>query len=164
MTKQRRVAARGIIFRDGKLLVAKHKEDDGTEAPHWGTFGGGVDPEESLHDAIYREMIEETGIAPKVGRLLFIQQYTGAEMEHLQFFFHIENAADYEAIDLTATTHGIDELSRIEFVDPKTSFIKPSFLQEIDIETHIDGTQPVYLHDELGQPFYSAKEQEAYGV
>jgi uncharacterized protein with ACT and thioredoxin-like domain len=51
-------------------------------------------------------MIEETGIAPKIGKLLFIQQFDDGEKEHLEFFFHIENVEDYEIVDLEATSHG----------------------------------------------------------
>jgi ADP-ribose pyrophosphatase YjhB (NUDIX family) len=65
MNADRRVATRGILYRDGKILATKQKEDDGSEAENWATFGGGLDPQESLTDGLYREMIEETGIAPK---------------------------------------------------------------------------------------------------
>jgi len=149
MNKPRRVNTRGIIFRDGELLVTKFRQGDGSESAHWGTFGGGVDPIESLHDAIHREMIEETGIAPKVGKLLFVQQFEDEEKEYLEFYFHIENTKDYEVIDLEATTHGIAEMTRSEFVDPKTSFVLPLFLQTIDIKDYIDNTRPVYFYSEL---------------
>jgi len=149
MNKPRRVNTRGIIFRDGELLVTKFRQDDGSESVHWGTFGGGVDPLESLHDAIHREMIEETGITPKVGKLLFMQQFEDDEKEFLEFFFHIENADDYATIDLEATTHGIAELTRSAFLDPKTNVVKPVFLQTLDIQDYIDNDRPVYFYSEL---------------
>ena len=151
MTKPRRVNTRGIIFRDGELLVTKFRQDDDSESAHWGTFGGGVDPGESLHDAMHREMIEETGITPKVGKLLFTQQFEDEEKEYLEFFFHIENTEDYEAIDLTATSHGILEMTRSEFLDPKTNVVLPAFLQEIDIQDYIDNDRPVFIYSELPQ-------------
>jgi len=151
MTKPRRVNTRGIIFRDGELLVTKFRQDDDSESAHWGTFGGGVDPGESLHDAIHREMIEETGITPKVGKLLFTQQFEDEEKEYLEFFFHIENTEDYEVIDLTATSHGILEMTRSEFLDPKKNVVLPAFLQEIDIQDYIDNDRPVFIDNELPQ-------------
>jgi len=151
MTKPRRVNTRGIIFRDGELLVTKFRQDDDSESAHWGTFGGGVDPGESLHDAIHREMIEETGITPKVGKLLFTQQFEDEEKEYLEFFFHIENTEDYEAIDLTATSHGILEMTHSEFLDPKKNVVLPAFLQEIDIQDYIDNDRPVFIDNELPQ-------------
>jgi ADP-ribose pyrophosphatase YjhB (NUDIX family) len=123
--------------------------DNNTESIHWGTFGGGVDDGESLHDAIYREMIEETGIVPKIGKLLFIQQFEDEEKEHLEFFFYIENSQDYESIDLEATTHGIAELTRSEFLNPKNHVVLPAFLRTIDIKDHIENDRPVLMTSEL---------------
>ncbi|MDB5159804.1 MAG: hydrolase [Candidatus Saccharibacteria bacterium] len=152
MNANRRVATRGIIYRDGKILATKQKDDDGNEAENWATFGGGLDPQESLVAGLHREMLEETGITPKIGKLLFIQQFSDPDdkaKEHLEFFFLIENTEDYESIDLAATTHGMIEIARSDFVDPKTNFIMPVFLQEIDIKDHIENDRPIYIHNEL---------------
>lgn len=51
----RRTAARGIAFREGKLL-AIHTDIGDYKFP-----GGGVEPEESLEQALGRELLEETG-------------------------------------------------------------------------------------------------------
>lgn len=149
MNKQRRVNARGIIYRNGELLVTKFRQEDDSESVHWGTFGGGVDDGESLHDAIHREMIEETGITPKVGKLLFVQQFEDDEKEYLEFFFHIENDQAYTAIDLAATSHGILELTRSAFLDPKDNIVFPAFLQTIDIQDYIEHDRSVYFYNEL---------------
>ena len=141
----RRVATRGIIFKDGKLLVAKFIMRDGSESEHWGTFGGGLDDGESLTDGLHREMIEETGIVPKAGKLLFIQQFGVGEKENLEFFFHIENPEDYENIKFEETTHGHVELARHEFVDPATEPVLPAFLRTIDIEDYIKNDRPVFI-------------------
>ena len=44
--EKRRVNVRGIIWRDGKLLAVKHKNNDGSEADYWAVPGGGLDPHE----------------------------------------------------------------------------------------------------------------------
>ena len=49
MNTKRRVNVRGIIFRNGEILVTKFRQDDDSESPHWGTFGGGLGIGESLH-------------------------------------------------------------------------------------------------------------------
>lgn len=152
MNANRRVATRGIIYRDGKILATKQKDDNGNEAENWATFGGGLDPQESLIAGLHREMIEETGIAPKIGKLLFIQQFADPDdeaKEHLEFFFLIENTADYELIDLAATTHGAIEIARADFIDPKANFIKPVFLSEVDIKDYVENDRPVYLYSGL---------------
>ena len=149
--KPRRTNVRGIIFKDGKLLATKFKQDDGSESAHWGTFGGGLDEGESIHAGMHREMIEETDIAPKIGKLLFIQQFGEEGREFFELFFHIENVDDYASVDLEATTHGALEMTRSEFVDPKSEFILPSFLQTIDIADYIKNDRPVYIYDELSK-------------
>jgi len=145
----RRTNVRGIIYRDGKLLVTKFRQEDDSESEHWGTFGGGLDIGESITTGLHREMIEETGIAPKIGKLLFIQQFHDGEKEQFELFFHIENPEDYSEIKLEETSHGILELTRSEFVDPKSSFVLPAFLSTVDIAAHINGNLPVLLHSEL---------------
>jgi len=149
MNTQRRVNVRGIIFRNGELLVTKFRQEDDSESVHWGTFGGGLDIGESLHIGLHREMIEETGIAPKIGKLLFTQQFADEEKEYLEFFFHIENTDDYESIDLAVTSHGTLELTRSEFLDPKKNIVYPTFLQEIDIQDYIENDRAIVMHNEL---------------
>jgi len=149
--KTRRVNVRGIIFSEGKLLLTKFRQEDDSESAHWGTFGGGLDIGESISDGLHREMIEETGIAPKIGKLLFIQQFDDGEKEQFELFFHIENIEDYETIDLEATSHGMLELTTWGYVDPKTEHVLPAFLSTVDIERAINSNQPVEVSNELGR-------------
>lgn len=150
--EKRRINVRGIVYKDGKILAVKHKNKDGSEAPYWAVPGGGLDPLESLQDGLVREFIEETGIRPKVGKLLFIQQFASERTsrdEELEFFFYIENADEYQEIDLIKTTHGTEELARCEFINPKTENILPKFLQTVDIEKEISKSNGVTSYSYL---------------
>jgi 8-oxo-dGTP pyrophosphatase MutT (NUDIX family) len=150
MNTPRRVNVRGIIFNDGKLFCQQLKPGaDGAVRDYWCTPGGGLDDGESLHDGLHREMIEETGIAPKIGKLLFVQQFHDGQKEQLEFFFHIENSEDYKIIDLAATSHGDLEVAHCEFVDPASHHVLPLLLQSIDIASHIATDQPVLVDSEL---------------
>lgn len=103
---QRRVAVRGIVILDGKILCARLKPYRHADAStYWCTPGGGVEEGDALIPTLEREMIEETGIPPKIGRLLYIQQYVFKGQEQLEFFFKIDNPKDYLNIDLSKTTH-----------------------------------------------------------
>ena len=154
--KNRRVNVRGIIWREGKLLAVKHKNDDGSEVDYWATPGGGLDPHEPLVAGLEREIAEEMGVAARVGKLLFVQQYPCEKpgtSEELEFFFHVENPEDFAgAIDLAATSHGMAEIVRVEFITPADELLLPRFLSHIDIAAYVEGTQPVYLFDALQEP------------
>ena len=151
---KRRISARGIIFKDGKLLAQRPKSSK-TNIPYdfWCTMGGGMDPGESIVECLKREMIEETGIEPVVGRLLYMQQFLADEndKEVMDFFFEIKNVDDYEHIDLAQTTHGELETGEFGFVDPKSVGLLPVFLQERNIAKDLAGNTPVeilnYLHE-----------------
>lgn len=148
----RRVNVRGIIWQHDKLLAVKHKRSDGSEADYWAIPGGGLDPRESLQDGMQRELIEETGVTATVGKLLFLQQFSSERKnrsEELEFFFHIKNPEDFSAIDLAKTTHGGDEIARIEFIDPRQEHILPAFLSNIDIADYVAHDKPVYMYNKL---------------
>ena len=151
---KRRVNVRGIIWRDGKLLAVKHKNSDGSEVDYWAIPGGGLDPHESLHDGVARELMEETAITAQVGKLLFMQQFNSKRRDHteeLEFFFQIDNPEDFVDIDLSLTTHGDEEIARIEFVNPKEVLIYPRFLSDVDIAAYTRQHQPVYIADNFNE-------------
>lgn len=64
-----RVAAYGVIIRDGRILLA-HWNQQGHSG--WTLPGGGIDPGEHPADAAIREIREETGYEASLGRLLGI--------------------------------------------------------------------------------------------
>jgi ADP-ribose pyrophosphatase YjhB (NUDIX family) len=146
MTKPRRITVRGIIYNEGKLLCQRLRPgSDGEKRTYWCTPGGGLEAGESLHEGLHREMIEETNIVPKIGKLLFIQQYHDNEKEFLEFFFHIENPEDFHTIDLASASHGLLEVEHVEYVSPSEKNILPLFLQSIDIEKSIKLSQEVLV-------------------
>ena len=152
----RRVTVRGLIIKENRVFSVRHKNEYDTPKSFWCTPGGGLDPHESLLDGITREIIEETGITPQVGRLLLIQQFrlshphldTGND-EVLEFFFHIENTNDFETIDLSSTTHGMAEIAEFGFVDPSTVEYLPAILKDVDITELVTKNSPVVITSEL---------------
>jgi 8-oxo-dGTP pyrophosphatase MutT (NUDIX family) len=155
---ERRIAVRGIIFDDkNRLFAVKHKTREGGESDYWATPGGGLDVGESLQAGLERELIEEFGVKPVVGKLLFTQQFlftrhNGEVRESMEFLFHIENFEDYnDAIDLSKTSHGAKELARIAYIDPTAEDLLPTFLTKVNIREQIDNDSGVYMVNNLNE-------------
>ncbi len=143
---QRRIAVRGIVLHDNMLLCVKLKAYDGRAArSFWCTPGGGMDSGESLESALDREMREETGISPVIGKLLYIQQFSFEGVEQFEFFFHVKNIEDYVELDLSNASHAEIEISSIEFIDPSSSNIMPDFLTTENIEQQISVDSPTKI-------------------
>ena len=151
--EQRRIGVRGLIYHNKKLYGQQLVKTAGHG--YWCTPGGGIDPMESLYDALQREMIEETGIKPVIGRLIFVQQFaTGAttshgEKEQLEFFFLVTNSEDYLNVELSKTSHGEIEVADHGFVDPVEKNMLPKILQTQELIRAIETEQPVLFHTEL---------------
>ncbi len=72
------IAAKAIIV-DGKgrALVLKQSDEKGVSyAGRYHAPGGEVEPGESLHDALLREVREETGLKIQIGDLLTVEEWS----------------------------------------------------------------------------------------
>ena len=102
------LTVKGIVERDGKILVLKRSALDDHLPEVWETPGGGVDREENPQEALKREILEETGLVVAIGRpfnvftfrkdtgefkvgITFLCQYESGEMklseEHSEYRF-----------------------------------------------------------------------------
>jgi ADP-ribose pyrophosphatase YjhB (NUDIX family) len=122
------MSVRAIIEHQGKFLLCQIKSQ--REHNYWCLPGGRVEAGEDILSTLTREIIEETGIEPKVGELLYVHQIQTPNGYLLpEFFFHIQNGEDYLNLDISNTSHGALELDKIEFVDIESIRLLPSFLQ-----------------------------------
>lgn len=140
------------MLHDGKLLCVRlkpYKDHLKRDNSYWCLPGGGLDEGEALIPGVEREMFEETGIRPVVGSLLYVQQFTHGEKDYLEFFFHITNSKDYVNIDLSKTTHGLEEIEEIGFIKPTASHILPEFLKTEAIAEHAASNAPVKIFSRL---------------
>lgn len=116
---------RALIPHEGKLLMCR------LPVHHFYCLPGGkLEPGETIEAGMERELIEETGIKPAVGKLLFINQYISDQTHRVEFFFHITNGADYAQFDPTAATHSheIADFALADPADPKYD-LRPDFLK-----------------------------------
>jgi len=76
-TRPHFLIAAGVIWKDGKLLIARRPEN-GLLGGLWEFPGGKVEENESIGEAVIREVKEEVGISVRVDQLLTVvkHQYT----------------------------------------------------------------------------------------
>lgn len=78
--------AAGLIFRDGKLLIAQRRPQDHLGGL-WEFPGGKREPSESFEQCLQRELREELAIEVEIGALLETITHTYPEVSvHLKFF------------------------------------------------------------------------------
>jgi ADP-ribose pyrophosphatase YjhB (NUDIX family) len=83
-----RVEVRAIVFVDGKLVVTEERRQG---LPHAALPGGGVERWESLHEALVREVREETGLLVEPGRLVYVAEVVSRFKVHdVNFVFLAE--------------------------------------------------------------------------
>lgn len=77
-------SAKAIIIKDGSILLIKNKDVAGLGV--WYSLPGGRQRfGENLHQAIVREVLEETGYEIEVGKLAFVREYVHLNHE-LRFY------------------------------------------------------------------------------
>ena len=121
---------RAIIIHNGKLFVVKNNE----KPDYFILPGGGIEPGEMIEDAMKREIFEETGIHPELGRLLVIHEFANKKKDthRIEFFFSVKNDADFECVDLSQASHGF-EISEFQFIAPGDSSVRilPDIAREV---------------------------------
>ena len=91
---RRRIAANvvdGILMEKRKFLVEKRRDDDDADPGLIEIPGGHVDPDETLQDALRREMKEELGIDVEKAKLVQKSLVTATNGERQRIhYFHVE--------------------------------------------------------------------------
>ncbi|MFN7991520.1 MAG: (deoxy)nucleoside triphosphate pyrophosphohydrolase [Candidatus Micrarchaeia archaeon] len=75
----------GIIFRDGRVLVAERKDDCVREPGRWEFPGGKVEVGESREEALKREIREELGMEISLGR-----RFAGSSVSYRDSWVRLE--------------------------------------------------------------------------
>lgn len=109
-----KIKIRGIIFHEGKLLTVRHPHDTSFAA----LPGGHLEWGEDLKEGLSREIIEELGVKPDIGRLLYINTFIQIDKKHYEeFFFEIKNGGDYLHTEKLSKSHAF-EIAEVVWVSP----------------------------------------------
>jgi len=92
------------------------------EHPHDKTFvalpGGHLEWGEDLKECLSREIIEELGVKPDIGRLLYVNIFTQIDnKQYVEFFFEIKNGIDYLDTEKLIRSHA-HEITKVVWISP----------------------------------------------
>lgn len=112
-----KIRCRGIILHDRKLFIVKHTR--GNE--YYATPGGHLDHGEDPRECIVRELVEELGVEPILGELLYVYTFIDKDgRQSMEFFFEILNGEAYLQVSEEATHK--DEIVESRWVAPTDIF------------------------------------------
>ena len=109
------IRVRGVIIHEGKLLVVRHSHASATN--FYALPGGKLEWNEGIRECMVREIEEELGVTPVLGRLLYVHNLLINEVQSIEFFFEITNGSDYLDTSNLKGTHSF-ELAEILFISP----------------------------------------------
>ena len=145
-----RSSAKALIIKEGKMAAIKIR-DAGEE---WYIMpGGGQDAEETLKEAVCREVSEELGIAVECKDLLFVVEGVHGEASHrVDLIFSCEYIGNMP----DAVLHGDTNQVGIEWLDISTLNLQPLYPSKLrrQIMNYYQGKPyKVYLgNEEVGDP------------
>lgn len=84
-----RVRVCGVLFEDGKYLMANHHGINAL-GNFWCGPGGGLEFGESIENAIKREFLEETGLQIEVGKFIEFLEFIKHPLHAIELFFEVK--------------------------------------------------------------------------
>ena len=137
-TELPRVRVAVVLVKDGEVLLVRHRKGDRT---YWLLPGGGLDYGETIPECAKRELLEETGLSIRPGRVLYMSEAIAPDKSR-----HILNLvllAELEGGTLTVPDEAaIEEVAFKPFAALRDMTLHPPIGEEL-IASHAAG----FAHD-----------------
>ncbi len=123
-----RVTVVAVITKGDHVLLGKKPKDVGPYANTWIIPGGGINfGEETVEEALHREIREEAGITIKnIKPLIFMTDNEPNKHGEMTYFVHLVYTADYDSGEI----HADDDVAYLEWVPikkiPSLTVARPS--------------------------------------
>lgn len=140
-----RIRVAALLLLDGKVVLVRHRHGDRT---YHLLPGGGVEAGETLHDALAREVAEETGVRITPGELLFVSDAVDPRGHRhvLHITFRVQPADEHpEPIPQDPTIEAVDlvdpaELASLDLRPPIATEITTALRSESPTEARYLGS------------------------
>lgn len=142
-------SVRAVILKENELLLVRNNLEGGAVSDFLCLPGGRVEQGESLEDALKREIVEELGVEPEIGEMLFVNQWklNPEGVAAPDFIFLINNPQDFVSADFSKASHAF-ELKEARFVSFDTKEkILPKWLPE-ELKNNRTKSSLKYISDE----------------
>ncbi len=101
---KRRIACRGLVVSEGKILLSYERNKDVYMSP-----GGGLEEGESLEECCAREVLEESGVIVSAREQLFtINEYVFNELYIAHYFLCAVEGEGERSLTPTEIDHGME--------------------------------------------------------
>ena len=137
------IRVRGIILNEEKMLVVNMPDNNFYCLP-----GGKLEWGEDLKECLNRELIEELGVKPDIGKLIYINTFMEKNInQSIDFIFEILNGKDYLNCEELERTHSY-ELSDLCWVDKNENLnILPKTLNRYFKKGNIIPNEVIYINE-----------------
>lgn len=106
-----KVSLRAIVVHEGKVLIARDIGDAAT----WEIPGGRLHEGETLEAGIQRELTEEIGVVPRLGSLVYSEQFHQTRDGSLHLMLTYE--AFFDTAQVPAFTLDPHEVAEVRWID-----------------------------------------------